>query len=504
MHISKQTFTQPWFVLGALTFAIHLYANGGYGIFRDELYFIVCGRHLAWGYVDQPPLVPLIAAWSYALAGDWLTGFRLAPALVLAATVGLTAEFTRLLGGGKFAQWLAGLCALAAPILLAQGVFLTTDLFQPITWLGVAWCIVRLAQTRDERWWIALGAIVAFSLWSKYGIVFFVAALAIAALITPLRASLAKPWLYLGAALGLLLILPNVLWQQQHGWPFLELGAAGVHGKNRVMSPLAFFGQQLLIVGPTLALVWIAGLWQFAKHQIYRVFPIAYVLMAAFFIADHGKANYLMAIYPILFAGGALFWEEILKVLWARGVALALVAIMGVMLAPVAMPVLPEESFIAYSEALGISPKATAGENLKLSRLPQYFADMHGWPQMAEKIAAAFAKLTPEERRRARFFGNNYGESAAVDVYGARYGLPPALGGHNNYWLWGPRGADGSVIIEIGGTREEHLRDFRSVELAGELNDPYAMPYETNKPIWIERGLKMPLDKLWPKLKHYR
>jgi len=504
MRLSKQILVQPWFVLAALTFVIHLFANGGYGIFRDELYFIVCGRHLAWGYVDQPPLVPLIAAWSYALAGDWLTGFRLAPALVLAATVALTAGFTRVLGGGKFAQWLAGLCALAAPILLAQGVFVTTDLFQPLTWLGVAWCIVRLSQSKDERWWIALGLIVAFSLWSKYGIVFFIAALAPAALVTPLRASLAKPWLYAGATLGLLLILPNILWQQQHGWPFLELGASGVHGKNRVMSPLEFFGQQLLIGGPTLALVWIAGLWQFAKHATYRVFPIAYGSMAIFFIVDHGKANYLMPMYPILFAGGALFWEEVLKVHWARGVALVLVVSMGVMLAPLAMPILPEETFIAYSEALGISPKATAGENLELSRLPQHFADMHGWPQMAEKIAAAFAKLSPEERSKARFFGSNYGESAAVDVYGARYGLPPALGNHNNYWLWGPRGADGSVIIEIGGTRQKHLELFRSVEQAGELDAPYAMPYETRQPIWIERGLKVPLDKIWPEVKHYR
>ncbi len=506
MRSDKHWVSQPWFILGGLTLLIHLAANGGYGIFRDELYFIVCGRHLAWGYVDQPPLVPLIAAWSYALSGDWLTGFRLVAALVLAGTVALTAEFTRVLGGGKFAQWLAGLCALASPVLLAQGVFVTTDLFQALTWLGVAWCLVRLVESKDERWWLAIGVIVAFSLWSKYGIIFFVGALAVGALFTPLRASLTKPWIYAGAALAILLVLPNILWQQSHGWPFLELGSTGVHGKNRVLSPLAFFAQQLLVVGPTLALVWAAGFFAFLikpKQAAYRVFPIAYVLLAGFFIVEHGKANYLMPIYPILFAGGALFWEQTLKPLWARGVALALVVSMGVLLAPLTLPILPEERYIAYAEAIGISPKATAGENLRLARLPQHFADMHGWRRMAEKVAAAFATLSPAERAKAVFYGTNYGEAAAIDVYGASLGLPPAISAHNNYFLWGPHGHNGSVVIEIGGSKEDHLEDFQSVEQAGEIDDPYAMPYETQQPVWIERGLKQKLDKLWPKLKHY-
>ncbi|GAA0545528.1 hypothetical protein FHS83_000646 [Rhizomicrobium palustre] len=501
MILRKQSLTAPWFVLALVTFAIHLLVNGGYGIFRDELYFIVCGRRLDWGYVDQPPLVPLIAAWSYAFSGDWLTGFRFLPALVLAATVALTADFARVLGGGRFAQSLAGLCALCCPSLLAQGVFLTTDLFQPITWLGLGYALVRLDQTKDQRWWLAIALIAAFSLWSKYAIIFFIVGLIPGLLLTPLRKSFAKPYIYLAAALALLLVLPNILWQANHHWPFLELGSAGVHGKNRVLSSAAFFGQQLLIIGPLLALVWIAGLWRMARHESWRAFPVAYLVLAVFFITQHGKAGYMMPIYPILFAGGALFWEELLKPVWARGLVAGLVALSGILLAPLAMPVLPEESYIAYADALGISPKATAGENLKLSRLPQHFADMHGWPEMAAKISAAFARLTPEERKHAIFYGDNYGEAAAVDVLAK--GLPPARSGHNNYWLWGPGPDSAPVVIEIGGTREEHLRDFASVEQAGFLDDPYAMPYETNQPIWIERGFKHDLQKIWPRLKHY-
>ncbi|HXQ29474.1 MAG TPA: glycosyltransferase family 39 protein, partial [Gemmatimonadales bacterium] len=117
--------------------------NGRYGFFRDELYFIVCGNRPAWGYVDQPPLIPLIASWLHALFGNSLVGFRLAPALAMAATVALTAEFVRLLGGQRFAQWLAGLCVLGAPIFLAQGLLLTTDMLQALTWLACGWFLVR-------------------------------------------------------------------------------------------------------------------------------------------------------------------------------------------------------------------------------------------------------------------------------------------------------------------------------------------------------------------------
>jgi hypothetical protein len=146
----------------------------------------------------------------------------------------------------------------------------------------------------------------------------------------------------------------------------------------------------------------------------------------------------------------------------------------------------------------------SAAEHLKQGRLPQHFADQHGWKAMAEKVAAVYHALPPEDRAKAVFFGTNYGESAAIDVYGQALGLPPAIGGHNNYWLWGPRGSDGSVILEIGGTREDHLKDFRSVELGGMLDDPYAMPYETNQLIWIERGLKKPVAEIWPRVKHYQ
>ncbi len=497
---------EPWLVLGLATLAIHLLFNGGYGIFRDELYFIVCGDRPAWGYVDQPPLIPLIASWSHALFGNSLVGFRLAPALTMAATVALSAEFARLLGGGRFAQWLAGLCVLGGGIFLALGMLVVTDMFQPLTWLLCCWFIVRLVQTGDERWWIPFGIVVGVSLLSKYLIAFFLIGLAAGVVATPLRRSLTRPWLYAGAAIALLMVLPNVLWQQQHGWPFLELGAAGVNGKNLALSPVVFFLQQVLLAGPLAAPVWLAGLLAFAvrpQQAAYRAFAIAYAVMFALFTVTHGKANYIVAIYPALLAGGAVFIESKLHATAVRGAVLVAVALAGAFLAPLALPVLSEETYIAYAHAIGIGPSATAGEHQKLGLLPQHFADMHGWPEMAAKIAAVYHALPPADRAKAVFFGHNYGEAAAIDVFGRPLGLPPAISGHNNYFLWGPRGYDGSVVIEIGGDRDEYLKEFRQVDQAGYIDTPYAMPYETNQPIWVLRGLKTPIETVWPRIKNF-
>jgi len=497
---------RPSLVLGLITLAFHLAFNHGYGFFRDELYFIVCGQHPAWGYVDQPPLVPLLAAASYGLFGDHLVGFRLVPALALSATVALTSEFTRAVGGGRFSQWLAGLCVLAAPYFLAIGLLFTTDTFQPITWLACGWFLMRLEQTGQERGWIAFGVTVGLSLLSKYLIGFYLLALALALLATPLRRSLRRPWVYAGALIALLIVLPNILWQRAHGWPFLELGAAAANGKNLALSPGAFFAQQLILIGPLAAPVWSVGLWACLRRptcRVFLVFPITYVLLFAFFVASHGKAYYLASSYPVLLGVGAVRLEEWLHSRAARIAAAAAVAVAGVVCVPFAVPVLPEKTYIEYAAEFGLGPATLAAEHQRLGLLPQHFADQHGWKEMAGRVAGVYAALPPAERAQAAFFGRNYGEAAAIDLFGRKLGLPPAIGDHNNYWLWGPRGHDGSVLIIIGGDRARYEEQFRSVQVAGRTDSPYAMPYESDQPIYVLRGLKVPLGELWPKLKNY-
>ena len=500
-----QICTRPSLLLVVASLGLHALANGHYGIFRDELYFIVSGDRPDWGYVDQPALVPLLAAWSHAFFGDILLGFRLLPALVMTATVALTAEFARLVGGGRFAQWLAGLCVLLAPIFLLQGTLFLTDMFQALTWLGLGWVLVRLEQTGDERWWLAVGAIAGFSLNTKYLIAFYLAALAVGLLATPQRRSLLRPWIYLGALLAGVMVLPNLWWQQAHDWPFIELGKAGSNGKNIEMSPLAFFLQQVTLIGPWAALVWLCGLWAGIvrpKFAASRALPIAWLILLLAFAASHGKAYYLSAIYPALLVFGAVRIEEWLGNAIARGTALAAIAILGILAAPFTLPILPLDGFIRYEKATGFMP--SAGEHQTLGVLPQYYADMFGWPEMAAKVAAVYWSLPAQDRARAVFFGNNYGEAAAIDVFGRRLGLPPAISGQNNYYLWGPRGHDGSVIIVVGGNPQHYAELFSSFEIASRITTPYAMPYETGQPIYVLRGMKIPLQDYWPRVKNYR
>ena len=496
----------PANLLATITLLVHLIFNNRYGVFSDELYFMVCGQHAAMGYVDQPPLVPLIAGLSHAWFGTALLPLRLIPALAMSTTVGLTAEFARALGGGRFGQWLSGLTILFGGVFLVDGLLLVTDMLQPLTWLACGWCLLRIAQTNNQRWWLAFGAIVGVSLLSKYLILFFLAGLAVGVIATPLRRSLSARWLYLGAVIALVIASPSVIWQAMHGWPFLELGQTAMNGKNLRLTPLAFLGQQVLFVGPAAAPVWIAGLWRFsAKPGLaeLRAFPIAYALMAVIFLTLHGKAYYIAPIYPILLAGGAVGIEDWLAWKPLRAIALAAVSGVGMLLAPLALPILPPDKYAPYARALGIPAGAAATERFTPSPLPTHLAGMFGWLEMATKVAAVYNALPQDQRARAVFYGRDYGEASALEIYGPTLHGPPVIAGHNNYYLWGPKGFDGSVVIVLDGDVTPLMNNYTSVQVVGHIDSPFAESYEAHMPIYLLRGPRVPLQTLWPKLKHY-
>src|SRR5215469_145339 len=503
--MAMQRLATPAFVLGALTLLVHLVVNNRYAIFGDELYFIVCGQHPAAGYVDQPPLIPWIAGASHALFGTALLPLRLIPALAMAATVALTAEFTRILDGGRFAQWLAALATALGSVFLADGFLLTTDALQPLTWLGCSFCLVRLMQTKDERWWLGFGAIAGASLLSKYLILFFLAGLAVGILATPLRRSLLRPWLYAGAVIALAFAAPSVLWQAARGWPFLELNENAMHGKNLVLSPLAFFGQQILFVSPAVALIWLTGLWRWSvrpEMPELRVFPIAYAVMFALFVTLHGKSYYLTPIYPVLLSAGALSIEARRKAPVPRGATLAIVTAVGFLLALLTLPILPPGDYRSLARTLHIPSGAAATENHAPSPLPLHLAGQFGWRDMARKISGVYNALPPEERAHAVFFARDYAEAGALDIYGPALHGPPVTSSHNNYYLWGPKG-DGAVVITLGRDVTPLLANYRDVTVVGRIDNPYAESWETGLPILVLPHPRVPLDVLWPKLKHY-
>ncbi|HJW40349.1 MAG TPA: glycosyltransferase family 39 protein, partial [Rhizomicrobium sp.] len=377
---------------------------------------------------------------------------------------------------------------------------------QPLTWLGCSWCLVRLAQSKDERWWLAFGAIAGIGLLSKYLILFYMAGLAVGIVATPLRTSLLRPWIYLGAAIALLFLAPSAYWQAQHGWPFLELGAAGVNGKNLALSPLAFFGQQVLFVGPAAMPVWLAGLWRFSvRPQLpqLRAFPIAYAAMVALFYALHGKAYYLAPVYPVLLAGGAVAIEGWFSRPVLRAAAIGIVTVVGLLFVPLVLPLLPPPSYVTYARMFGLGPSAAATERGAQSVLPLHLAGMIGWPEMARAVTNAYRALPPEERKNAVFYGQVYGEAGALEVFGKPLGGLPAVAGHNNFYLWGLNGHSGSVVITLGTNVPQLLANYRDRQIVSWIRTPYAMPYETNIPIFVLRKPRVPLSVLWPQLRHY-
>ena len=424
---------RPELALGLATLALHFWVNGSYGYFRDELYFIVCGRHPAWGYTDQPPLTPLIAAASDE-AFHSLRGLRLVPAIACAATVALTASCARLLGGGLYARWLAGLAVLGGGALQVFGVLLTTDSLQPLAWLAIAVCIIKAEQDDEPRWQLAAGVIAGVAFLAKYTVALYLVSLAAGLLATAERRLLARwePWA--AALIALAIAAPNLAWQAAKGWPFVAHTAVLVAEKNIALSPGSFLLQEVLTLGPASAPVWIAGVAAFAfwpRFSPYRWVAASWVLLVAAAVVGRGRPYYIAPAYPLLMAGGAVALKAWLPRL-AKPAFAALVLAVAALTAPLFVPVLPVQDFIAYERAIGFTP--STGERFRLRNLPQYYADMFGWPEMAETVGKAYQALPPDEKARAVFFAWNYGDAAAVDFFGARWGLQPTISGHENYF----------------------------------------------------------------------
>jgi 4-amino-4-deoxy-L-arabinose transferase-like glycosyltransferase len=483
---------------------IHLYSGGYYGYFVDELYYLACSRRLDWGYVDQPPLIALIVRFAHALAGDSLRGFRVLAAVAGAAEVGLTALIARELGGKRFAQGFAALAALCAPAILSIDGFLSMNAFEPLFWLGCAWVVVRIVNTGDQRLWIWFGVLAGLGLQNKYSMGLFGLGVVVGVILTPVRRAFVSPWFWAAGLIAFVIFLPNLLWNIQHHFPFLELQAnIRRSGRDTPLGPLAFFGQEALSMSPLSVPLWLGGLWFYffsAAGKRFRVLGWAWIVTAAVIVAMSPRIYYLFPAFPLLFAGGAVAWEAVFAQSRFRFAWPALLVVTSALLAPLAIPVLPPETYVRYTNALHLAPPAI--EQHKLGPLPQIFADQFGWDEMAATVARVYNGLPADVRARTAIFGQNYGEAGAIDFFGARYGLPGAISGHQNYFLWGPRGYTGDSWIVMD-DRPGRLREiFTEVDKAATVYNKWAMPYR-NFDVYYCRGLKVPVSELWPQVKNW-
>jgi hypothetical protein len=488
----------------ALKLALHALAITNYGYFRDELYYIACSRHLAWGYVDQPPFSIAVLAAVRALLGDSLVALRLLPALSGAATVVLVGLLARDFGGGRFAQALACLCAVLAPVWLAVDHFYSMNAFDTFFWSLSAWLLLRALDGGGQRWWAALGVVVGVALLNKTSMLWFGGGMALGLLLTPHRRVLGTRGPWLAGGIAALCFAPHVAWQVANGWPTLEFMRNAAGEKMVSTGFTAFWAQQWLAMNPATSLVWLAGLASLLLVRRTRVLGILFLAVAALLIASgSSRPNYLAVAYaPLLAAGGAAIERFAAhRRRWLRPVVLAAVLVVGAPVVPMGLPLLPVERLVAYMDAVGVRPRAQ--EHAAEGPLPQVFADMFGWEELVQRVARVYHALPADQRAKCAIYASNYGEAGAVDYFGPRYGLPPAISSHNNYWLWGPRGATGEVVIIVGGDADDRHEDFRHVVLADRTECRYCMPYENGAPIFVCLGLNRPLAERWREIRHY-
>jgi 4-amino-4-deoxy-L-arabinose transferase-like glycosyltransferase len=470
-----------WFTAGAVVVLL-LSMAGRYGFHRDELYFIVAGRRLDWGFVDQPPLTPLIARISETVGETSPVAIRILPALAIGVVVVLTALMARRFGGGNHAQIYAAIAAGGSGIALAVGHLLSTAAFDYLLWTVATWILVRLLDGADPRWWLGLGLTVGVGLQNKHLIGLFAAAVLIGLLATRQRKLLVGIWPWIGAGIAAVLALPNAVWQVANDLPQLEMARALA---GRSDGPVAFVLEQIGLLSIVLAVPAGVGLWRLLRAPAFnrwRPIGVTFLLLFGFFLVAGGKSYYLAPMYPVLLAAGALWFGGLEGT--SRKVMIGASAV-GIFIGLfISLPLLPPSSMSAL-DATG-----ELGETV-------------GWPELIDQVVAVYETIPAGERENVAIFTGSYGEAGAVDVLGSEAGLPPAVSGHNTYWLWGPPDPHGPVI-GVGQIGDVLERICPATVQAGTITNPYGVENEeAGLPLYLCLAPEGQLSDIWADVRHY-
>jgi len=470
-----------------------------YGIFRDELYYLACANRLDFGYVDHPPLsIWVLAVWKF-IFGNSVFMIRLVPAVVSSATVFMIGLFTMRLGGGKSAVIISMLSFMLTPIFLGMTTIYSMNVFDFFFWILSAYIFLRIIETENRKLWRVLGIVIGLGLLNKTSMLWLCAGILIGTVFTPLREDLKTKYPYIAAGIAFLIFSPYIIWNLTHDLAHLEFMRNAAARKYGGLTPVSFVLDLFLILNPVSVLIWIPGLIFYFFNKSSKQFrAIGYIWLATFavlFINWHSKAEYIAPAFQILFAGGS-----VMIVKWnARRnrlkYALAVpVIVLAIFLSPYARPLLPVENFLGYQSALKLQPPNTEGN--ELDGLPQFYADMFGWEDLARNVSNVYKSLSQEEKRRTVVYCSNYGEAGAIEYYSKKYSLPKVVCPHNSYWYWSLQNKNAATIIIIGGEMEDHLQSLERVEAAGLHKTKYAMPYENNLTIFIGRGLKKSIEEI--------
>jgi 4-amino-4-deoxy-L-arabinose transferase-like glycosyltransferase len=489
--------------LALADFVAHMLVSTNYGYFRDELYYIEAGRHLSFGYVDFPPLIALIARILDWLAGDALWAIHVVPALATALIVILTGLMARELGGGRFARFLAALASLAAVTFLATGSIFSMDALDELWWVLASYVLILILKRDEGRLWLLFGLVAGVGLATKVTMLFFGLAVALGLLLTPARRYFRAGWIWLGGLIAFAFLLPYALWNVANGFPTLEF-FANYEGSG---GPLGFLVGQIPGMNPFTLPLSFAGLWFYLgtrEGRPYLALGWTFLVLVLVLAILEAKPYTLSPAYPMLFAGGATVFERLSGRAGSlvKPVYVALLLLSGLLLAPLAMPILPPAAFASTYGFLSGTGNAAAGES-EQGVFPQPLGDRFGWDAMTRTVAGVYEALPAGERSRACVFTANYGEASALGFLGDRYGPPPAISGHNSYYLWGPDGCTGEPMITVGVPRNEIEQGYADVHRAATITCRYCMPEENGVPVYVATRPKAPIGELWTGAKHY-
>ncbi|HJR80572.1 MAG TPA: glycosyltransferase family 39 protein [Anaerolineales bacterium] len=481
-------------------FILHLVTNDQYGFHRDELATLDDARFLAWGYVSYPPLTPFLARIQLELFGTSLVGFRILSSLAQSIALVIAGLMAHELGGSRRAQVVAAIAVAIAPMSLISGALFQYVSFDYLWWVLIAYLMIRLLKSGDSRWWLAIGAVIGIGMLTKYTILYLVAGLALGILLTGHRRDLRSPWLWGGAAVSLLLFLPNLIWQIRHDFVSLEF-LFNIHARDIAIGRTEGFLPEQFIVSANVFTIpfWIAGLYfYFFKPEGSRYRPLGwmYVIPFLLFLITEGRSYYLAPAYPMLIAAGAVLWEGWLQrlaagrsrlVLTSTWIGLTLGAAMGIAL------------------MLPVAPVGSGWWNI-MSEVHDNFVEQIGWVELTESVAEIYAGLPAAERARAGILTANYGEAGAINLYGPTYSLPRAISGVNSYWLRGYGNPPPETLVVLGFDRESVNGLFRSCEVAGQVTNRFGVENEETSfhpDVFLCRQPRYSWPELWEMLRSF-
>jgi len=483
------------FSLALSKLLFHLFTNTNYGFHRDEFLYLDQGNHLGWGFMEVPPFTPLIGKITTIVLGDSLFAVRFLPAVVGALSVIIICMMVKELGGKGWAILFACTAFIFSPAFLRSNTLFQPVFFNQFWWLLSAFLLVKLVNSEKSKYWYFLGLVAGLGFLTKYAIVFFLFAIFLALLFSPQRKWLTKKHLWLGVGLAFLIALPNLLWQWQHQWPVVHHMSDLARTQLVNVEPAGFLIDQLTMQLAGL-LVWIPGVIWFLRRTKYRFLGLSFLFLLTILLLSSGKSYYTLGAYTMLMAAGGLALEQFFKDKkpFLKYALLVLILIPNLFILPMGLPVLSIEKMKNYSASLSNFGFENRWEDGKIYDLPQDYADMFGWEEMAQIVAEVYHGLSPEEKKNCNIYGGGYSHAGVLNYYREKYDLPETMSFSSSYILWVPDSIHFERQIMVDDVFQTSSSWFNNMVLVDSIQNPNA-----REPgyVYFRDNPKINVDSIW-------